>query len=66
MHVYCLSYFDFRLPSELLHEETRPDDDELLLKRYEKYLVKKGFVIVVAVDACRSRWTYYALSESTN
>jgi len=26
----CLSYFDFRLPSELL------------LKRYEKYLVKKG------------------------
>jgi len=26
----CLSYFDFRLPSELL------------LKRYEKYLVKQG------------------------
>ena len=49
----CLSYFDFRLPSELL------------LKRYEKYLVKKGFAIV-AVDACRCRWAYYVLCENTN
>jgi len=49
----CLSYFDVRLPSELL------------LKRYEKYLVE-GFVIVVAVDACRCQWAYYVLCESTN
>jgi len=50
----CLSYFDFRLPSELL------------LQRYEKYLVKKGFVIVIAVDACRCRWAYYVLCKTTN
>jgi len=50
----CLSYFDFRLPNELL------------LERYEKYLVKKRFVIVVAVNACRCWWAYYVLCESTN
>jgi len=28
---------------------------------------KKGFVIVVVVvDACRCRWAYYVLCESTN
>jgi len=46
----CLIYFDLRLSSELL------------LKRYEKYLVKK----VVAVDACRCRWAYYVQCKSTN
>jgi len=29
-------------------------------------LSKTGFVIVVAVDACRCRWAYYVLCKTTN